>query len=235
MGQTVPSADELSGVSRIKWAALLGILALALAIGGVMIIFFDVGLGVTTNISNSGYVSLLRTILLAVALIAVGVILALLSFILYTAGFAALRKADGRFRVPMVLCIIGLIGLACITGFVAVYALSVNTAIACPSSNISCQNNATGSISQGATVVGYVGGLFAFIGLIGLILGLWRFGSRYSSTINKVGAILYIIPVLSVIAPILTLIGAIQVQKKLRNPVMSPPMASPSFPPPPPP
>jgi hypothetical protein len=69
----------------------------------------------------------------------------------------------------------------------------------------------------------------AFLGLIGAILGLWRFGSLYESTVAKVGAILYIIPVLAIIAPILVLIGAYQVQKRLSHAKAS--MSAPTMPP----
>jgi Protein of unknown function (DUF973) len=232
-GQTAASPDELSGVSRVKWGALLGILALVLAIGGVLIVLLDVGLGVT-NTSDTGYVSLLKTILLAVVLVVIGVLLALISFVLYTAGFAALRRADRRFRTPMVLCVIGLIGLALIGGFVVSYADGISSAIGCPSSNSTCQNNAT-SIAHGAVALGYVGGLLGFVGLIGLIIGLYRFGSRYKNSIAKVGAILYIIPFLSIVAPILVFVGAIQVQKKLRLLSVSSSAIPPSFTAPPPP
>jgi len=214
---TAPSGDELSGVARVKWGALLGVLGLVLSIGGVLIILFDVGLGVT-NTSSAGYVSLLRTILLAVILVLVGVLVALLSFVLYTAGFVALRGADRRFRTPMVLCVIGLVGLALVFGFLVFYAGGVNSALGCPSSNSTCQNNAT-SLGHGVVVLGYLGGFLGFLGLIGVILGLYRFGSRYSNSLAKVGAILYIIPFLSILAPILTFIGAVQVQKKLRQAV----------------
>ena len=225
------SSGELSGVSRIKWGALLGILGLVLAIGGVFIVLIEVGLGVT-NTNDAGYVSLLHTILLAVILVVVGVIVALLSFVLYTAGFAALRKSDNRFRTPMVLCVIALIGLALISGFVVFYASAIDSAIGCSSSNTTCQNNAT-AIPHAVVVLGYVGGFLGFIGLIGLILGLWRFGSRYSSSITRVGAILYIIPFLSILAPILVFVGAMMVHKKLRQAGAGPgiPPTAPSPPP----
>jgi Protein of unknown function (DUF973) len=230
-GPTVVRAEEVSGASRVKWGALLGILGLVLAIGGILIVLIDVGIGIRIT-DDSGYVSLLHTIFLAVILVVIGVFVALLSFVLYTAGFAALRKADGRFRTPTVLCVIGLIGLALIGGFVVSYAAAIDSAIACPSSNSTCQNSAT-TLVHGAVVLGYVGGLFGFIGLIGLILGVWRFGSRYSSSIAKVGAILYIIPFLSVLAPILVFIGAAQVHKKLRQQATTLGIP-PTIPPPPP-
>jgi hypothetical protein len=235
-GGTAPSSTsgyELSGASRIKWGALLGIFGLVLAVGGILIVLFDVGLGVT-SVTASSYVSLLRTILLAVVLVLVGVFVAFLSFIVYTAGFASLRKADRRFRTPMVLCVIGILGLALIGGFVIFYAAAINSAIACPSTNSTCQNAAT-SISHVEVVLGYIGGFLGFIGLIGTILGLYRFGARYSSSIAKVGAILYIIPFLSVLAPILVFVGAYQVQKRLSQPAMVAPGIPPFAPPPPPP
>ncbi|MGC2288997.1 MAG: DUF973 family protein [Thermoplasmata archaeon] len=232
-GATPAAPEEIAGASRIKWGALLGILGLALAIGGALVVLLDVGLGVT-SVTASGYVSLLHTILLAVVLIVAGVFIALLSFVLYTAGFASLRKADRRFNAPMVLCIIGLLGLALIGGFVIFYASAINSAIACPSSNSTCQNNAT-SLGHGEVALGYGGGVLGFIGLIGAILGLYRFGSRYSSTLAKVGAILYIIPVLSILAPILVFIGAHRVQKRLGQPAPHVPgIPSSSLAPPPP-
>lgn len=225
---TVASESELAGASRIKWGALLGVLGLVLAFSGVMIILLDVGLGIT-NVSASGYVSILNTILAAVLVIVAGVFVALLSFVLYTAGFASLRKADGRFGTPMVLCIIGLVGLLLIGLFVIFYASAINTAIACPSTDTTCQNNAT-SLAPAVVPLVYLGGLLGFIGLIGAILGLYRFGTRYSSSITKVGAILYIIPVVAILAPLLVLIGAYQIQRKLRQ---TPMMAAPPPPPPP--
>jgi hypothetical protein len=61
-----------------------------------------------------------------------------------------------------------------------------------------------------------LGGLIALIGLIGgAILGLWRVGGRYNSTLIKVGAILIIIPLLDIIVPILMIIGVWQVEHRI--------------------
>ncbi len=221
-GPTPPTSAEISGASRIKWGALLGVLGLVLAVAGVMVVLLDVGLGIA-NVSNSGYVSILNTIFAAVLIIVAGVFVALLSFVLYTAGFASLRSADGRFRVPMVLCILGLVGLLLIGVFVIFYASAIHTAIACPSSDTTCQNNAT-SLPTAVVPLAYLGAILGFIGLIGTILGLFRFGSRYSSSVTKVGAILYIIPFVAILAPILVFIGAHQVHKRLRELAMVSPM-----------
>lgn len=210
-----PSPVEIDGASRIKWGALLGILGLVLAIVGVFLIIFEVGFAVGGGISSSAnYTSILNTILLGIVAILGGVALALLSFVLYTLGFASLRKADGRFSVPMILCVIGLVGLLLLVSFAGLYTLSIHTALGCGVNDTTCQNNAT-TLPGGSAALLYGGGFLAFLGLIGAILGLWRFGSRYQSTVAKVGAILYIIPVLAILAPILVFIGAYQVQKRL--------------------
>jgi hypothetical protein len=230
------TADEITGASRIQWGALLGLLGLALAIAGGLLIVFEVGFAVA-GATGSSLTGILSTFLIALLLVVVGVFLALLSFVLYTAGFASLRRADGRFNVAMVLCVIGLVGLLCIGLFATFYAVGVNTAIGCATSDTTCLNNAT-TLPSFAGPLLYLGGLLAFIGLIGTIIGLWRFGSKYSSGVTKAGAILYIIPVVAILAPVLVLIGAHQVHKRLQQPaVMAPPAMppmSPMAPPPPP-
>lgn len=235
-GTMAPTEAEVTGASRIKWGALLGILGLVLAIAGFFLIILDVGFAVGGGISSAAnFQTILNTIFLAFGAILAGVGLALLSFVLYTLGFASLRKADGRFSAPMVLCIIGLIGLLLLLAFAGLYIASIHAALACASTDLTCQNNAT-SLPSGSAALLYGGGFLAFLGLIGAILGLWRFGSRYQSTLAKVGAILYIIPVLAIIAPILVFVGAYQVHKRLSRAqaAMAAPMMPPMAGPPPP-
>jgi hypothetical protein len=58
-------------------------------------------------------------------------------------------------------------------------------------------------------VVDAVGGILEVVGLIGgVMLGLWRLGSRYDETTLKIAAIFMIIPLLNIIAPILVIIGS---------------------------
>jgi hypothetical protein len=232
-GMMPPTEAEIAGASRIKWGALLGTLGLVLAIAGVFIVLLDVGFAAGGGIaSTANFQTILNTIFLAIGAILAGVALAFLSFVLYMLGFASLRKADGRFTVPLALLLIGLIGLLLLLGFAGLYAAGIHSALGCASTDTTCQNNAT-SLPSGSGALLYGGGLLAFVGLIGAILGLWRFGSRYQSGVTKVGAILYIIPVLAILAPILVLIGSHQVQKRLSHTrasasaSMMPPMTTP--------
>jgi Protein of unknown function (DUF973) len=64
--------------------------------------------------------------------------------------------------------------------------------------------------------IAFTGGIIALIGIIGgPILGIWRVGTRYDETTFKVAAILFIIPLVNIVTPILLLIGASQARKKI--------------------
>ncbi len=215
-GTMVPSGAEIVGTRRVKWGALMGFLGLALAIAGIFVALAAIPLGGVAGGSGAQSNAIYYTILAGVFSVLAGVLFAFLSFILYISGFGSLRTADARFRTPRVLGLVGLVGLAFAAVFMIVYADSIFSALACATSDTTCQNNAT-TLAGGIVVLGYVGGLLGFVGLIGTILGLFRFGSRYSSSLAKVGAILYIIPFAAVIAPILVFVGAHQVQRKFRQ------------------
>ena len=104
----------------------------------------------------------------------------------------------------MGLSIVGLIGMLLITLGAVVVLATLVSAVSCASSGSSCVDFG----SLGAGIYSILGGaLLAFIGWIGLLIGVYRIGKRYDSTLTKVGAILYIIPLLNIIAPILAFVG----------------------------
>ena len=62
----------------------------------------------------------------------------------------------------------------------------------------------------------FVAGIMGLIGFIGgMMLGVWRIGSRYKEDLIKVGGILFIIPFLSIIAPILIMFGVRNARRKI--------------------
>lgn len=223
VGAVAAIGGEITGTARIKWGALVGLLGLALSIVGIVVALTALPLGGVTT-TPSGSQAVMTQILAGVLAVGAGVFLALLSFVLYVAGFASLRKADGRFRTPMVLGLVGPVGLLLIGTFMIFYAASIESALGCSASDVTCQNNAT-TLARGIVVLGYVGGLLGLVGLIGAILGLYRFGTRYSSPLTKVGGILYIVPFVAVVAPLLVFVGAYQVHKKLRQSTVGSSMA----------
>ncbi len=215
-----PTADravELRGARLARAASLTSLLGLLLAwVGPVAIIFF---LGVEVHYggfhlgSGAATVASIEDLL---GVVVFGAALILVSLVLYLVSFNAFRKAGPGFGGPLALMVIGLVGFLLILVGAALVLLDFFHAVACSASGAtsSCLD-----LSQLAgAVLAIFGGLFlAFLGWIGLLIGVYRIGKRYGSTITKVGAILMIIPFLGVIAPILILIGTHQIVRRLER------------------
>jgi hypothetical protein len=212
------AAAERSGIQRARIASLSILLALIvvivgpivlLVIDGVSIARFGIHFG-----TNTFTVALLTQI---VEVLAVGLALLVIAIILYLASFAAFRRVQPGFTGPLVLGIVGALGFLLILGGVASYLSQIFSAVACSQVNApaSCVNFTSIFIALGAVLLG---ALLALIGWIGLIIGIYRIGKRYHSTLTKVGAILYIVPVLNIIAPILVFIGVSGIRPSLPTP-----------------
>lgn len=153
--------------------------------------------------------------------IPVTLIIGVAGLVSLTAGFRALKRVDPpRFSYPsnfMLLMIAGVIiataGLVpFLNGLLGVISQVPTSPSATPSAALV---SAFGSILVFVLIAG-LGGLLALIGLIGgLMLGLWRVGSRYNETLFKLGAIFVIIPFLDIVAPILVAVAAHQVRGRL--------------------
>jgi Protein of unknown function (DUF973) len=154
-------------------------------------------------------------------LVPVTMAIQLAGLLLLTTGFRQLRRVDQqRFSLPsnlMLVLIIGVLiaGAGVIPLFNDIPAIIAQVPSAPGSTPSAALISAIGNIIIFA-IVAVVGGLLALIGLIGgLILGIWRVGSRYDEALFKIGAIFVIIPFLDVVAPVLILVAAYQAKGRL--------------------
>ncbi|MCI4351003.1 MAG: DUF973 family protein [Thermoplasmata archaeon] len=219
-----PVEVEISGIRRIQAGAIAGILGIAMgAIAPVYLIFF-IGAALTSSTSGSGSVSNAYTVIAGLITIAfVGVALLFVSVLLYVAGFAKLRRADRQFGAPLALSVIGLIGLLILAtevGILAVFALQVLNCGGPGHWTAACVTISPVTVDPTYLLLGLAVGI---VGWIGLILGLYRVGRRYSSTITRVGAILYVIPLADIVAPVLILVGSRGILRGLRAAQAAPP------------
>jgi hypothetical protein len=198
-----------------RLAALCSLLGLLAAVAGPFLLLIALGLHVPfLKVSFGTAAFTIAIVEEIIGVIAAGAALTLISMILYIVAFNTLRKLQPGFGGPMGLSIVGLLGMLLITlGAVLVLATLVS-AVQCASSGSSCVDFA--SLGAGVWSI-LIGALLAFIGWIGLLIGVYRIGKRYDSTLTKVGAIIYIIPLVNIIAPILAFVGIHSIVGKLER------------------
>jgi hypothetical protein len=222
-----PVEVEIAGVRRIQAGAIAGIVGLALGALTPFYLLFVLGVGVNAATATGGSASVAFTLVEVVFLsLFAGVALLLVSFGLYTAGFAKLRRADRKFGAPMGLAIVGLLGFLVIVGLVGLLAALLLQVIGCGGPGVATSSCVTlaATVPDPVTLLGglFLGFIVGLVGWIGLVLGLYRVGRRYGSTLTRVGAILYVVPVADVVAPILILVGTSGIVRKLRTTGASP-------------
>jgi hypothetical protein len=139
-------------------------------------------------------------------LVLAGAILFLLSLFVYRRGFAVLRAVDRRFTVASVLCLIGSLGFLLILVAVVVILGSASSLVTCihgqPSHALTCLRSGQ---PLGA-YTGLVGFWLAWLGGVGLVLGLSSAGRRFSRGVLYGSAALYGILLLALVGPFVGLI-----------------------------
>jgi hypothetical protein len=211
------AAAERRGIRSARAASLSTLLGLILVAVAPIVLFVVDGLAVARVYGRHGAKSVTVTLFEQfVEVIAVGVALLIIAGILYTLCFASFRRVYPGFSGPTGLGIVGLIGCLLILLGLASYLVQSFSASACSVSTLADCAGLSAFYLDLSVVVG--GLLLAFIGWIGLIIGIFRIGKRYGSTITKVGAILYIVPVLNVVAPILIYVGVAGIRPQVPAP-----------------
>jgi len=158
-------------------------------------------------------------------IIPISAVISLVGMLLLTLGFRGLSRVDARFSLPSMFMIVMIIGF--ILAVVGVIPLVndipnlIAQAPTTPGAPSSAFTTLLSTLIFSIALIG-LGGLLSLIGLIGgIILGLWRVGSKYDETVVKIGAIFIIIPLLDIIAPILILVGVSGVRGRLGRQVAS--------------
>lgn len=220
------TASDAEGVGFLKIGSGLGVVLQALIWIGFAIFYliFTALNSATNSLATTGSSTIpswitVNTFYLAVGLIAGGLILGVVSFILFYLGFRAIRRADPSFGAPTTLMIIGLVGYLMIAiGIVVIVGAIVSAINAAAAGGISSGSAgvALSAILGGLGLIG-LGGILGLVGVIGLVLGNWRAGSRYNETPAKIGAILSIPPFVSIVGYVLLLVGYVRAGSKIRS------------------
>ncbi len=222
-----PAADEKSALGKVVWFGIVWVVGV---VAGWVVGFFifwtafssSTFYNLPPNPSPSEVSAAMGPFFQYGALIVpLTLAVELAGMVLLTLAFRQMRKVDpGEFSLPssmMLVLILGMLvaGSAVVPLFYNLPDIIAQAPYSSGSTPSAAFVSAIGSIIVYGLVAG-VGGLMALIGVIGgVLLGVWRLGSRYNETLFKVGAILVIIPLLNILAPVLILLAASQVRGRL--------------------
>jgi hypothetical protein len=201
-------ATDLEALSSVTIAAVLGLIG---QLVGLVALFVTPTAGllmVTTTSSGTTFSANPSGLIDFGVLVSVGVVLTILELIYYRDAFHTLAPYDDRFSTPATLVVILLVALPIVLLSAIALLNALYESILCAGMGnpipATCING--GSILAAVAVLG-IAAVLALIGYVGLLVGIWRLGSRYNSSTFKVGAILLLIPLLSVVASILIIVS----------------------------
>lgn len=211
------SPRDLAALSKMRVFAIVGIIGLILSFSFTFVLssFNYLSVLIPSSSTVSGVQLAAAALVGILVLLIVGVVLEIMSIIYARGAFRELAEVDRNFHTPLSLTFALYVGFVMIvTGVVVVLSFAFALQSQPPAQPASSASLAL--LIVGSLVI-IVAAILVLIGEIGLLLGIWRFGSRYSESVFKAAAILYIIPFAAVIAPILVLIGTGSAERKLRG------------------
>jgi len=217
-GSGFPADKE--GVTHLRIASLLGMITQLLFWIGTAI-FYLIFTGIqnsTTSITgtSTSIPSWITpgTVYAAIGLMAGGLVIGIIVFVFFYLGFRAIKRGSSDFGAPTTLMLIGLIGfLLVVVGLVVIIGTFISAVNSASSGSASID---LGALLGGIAAIGF-GALLSLIGVIGLVLGNWRAGKRYDESTIRIGAILSILPYLSIVGYILLFVGYMHAGSKLNS------------------
>ncbi|MCI4339542.1 MAG: DUF973 family protein [Thermoplasmata archaeon] len=202
-------ATDLEALSSVTIAAVLGLIG---QLVGLVALFVTPTAGllmVTTTSSGTTFAANPSGLIDFGILVSVGTVLTILELIYYRDAFHTLSPHDDRFSTPSTLVTILLVALPIVLLSAIALLDLLYESIACAGIGnpipANCING--GSVLAAVAVLG-IAAVLALIGYVGLLVGIWRLGTRYDSSAFKVGAVLLLIPLLNVVAAILIIVSA---------------------------
>jgi hypothetical protein len=209
--------DRLA-LSNVFLAAILGLVGVVLSYSELFTTSVTASFtGATTTSTGGSFTLDMTELYVLVALGGAGVVLALIELWLYRQAFRTLARDDSRFSTPASLTLLALVALLVIIVVAIALVGVVYQAIICagPGNPITSACINAGSVLGLIVIIG-VAAIVLLVGYIGLLIGIWRLGTRYGEDMFKVGAILLIIPLLNVVGLILILVATNSARGRLR-------------------
>ncbi len=204
------TSNDGEALAKIRTFGLVGIISTVISfvyiLGFSGLSFLSMILYPPATPSASGIMSIAIALVITFSAIA----LELISIVFGRAAFRSLSRVDGNFSTPLSL------SFGLYVGFIL---LCAGLVAAMGSLLPAGSSGTSGAVALGLlALTGFLllGAVIALIiGEVGLLIGVWRFGSRYDEGLFRAAAILYIIPIAAIVAPILVYLGANAVERKI--------------------
>jgi len=209
---------EASALRAVETAAIIALVGFAFSVAFLFAAPVSAAFGATTTGTGSNttvHLSVDWTIFFI--LLGGSAAFTILQLVFYRSAFGTLMVRDARFRTPALLTILAIVGYVLLmTGLAILVTDIVSATNHCANLMGSAYDNCLfGGTFGGSLALVAVGGIVALIGFIGLLIGIWRLGSRYDDGLFKAGAVLLIFPILQLIGSILILVAAHDCRRKL--------------------
>jgi len=219
VGRVAPAfggADRLA-LLNVRLAAILGLVGVVLTFAWVFVTpAITAFTSVTTTSSGSVITIDLSAFYLLAALVGVSFVLVLIQLYYYRQAFRTLAQTDRRFSTPSSLTLLALVALAIITVILVALFVLIYEAFVCAGSAGAISSNCVDATQVlGLIVLLGITAIVLFVGYIGLLVGIWRLGTRYDESMFKIGAIFQIFPLLNIVGLILIVLAAQSARSKL--------------------
>jgi hypothetical protein len=208
-------AVDVSALSRVTLAAILAIAAGILGI--VILVLNNVSGLLSVTASSSGALISLPSVWLWVGYLLGVAVLGLTELSLFRAAFHGLAGMDRTFSTPASLAIVAFVGLVLALVGLGIFLGALYYAVACIGSGVPLTSSCLPGTFWAGVAFLSIGGLIALIGYIGVLIGIWRLGTRYEHSWFKVGAILLIIPYINFVGALFILSAARRVRGQLET------------------
>ena len=203
--------SDQKALSHVVNAALLGIVGFVLSI--VLIAatpaFAYVGQAASESSGAANGASFAFLLILVVS----SLILTLIEMWLYREAFGEISPYDAGFSTPRSLALVAMIGVGLL--FFALVGLFtvLYQANSCAGGNAIPSNCINLGELLGFLGLVFVAAIATLVGFIGIVIGIWRLGTRYNEGLFKAGAILLIF--INIVGAILILIAAHSARSRL--------------------
>lgn len=219
----MPPPAEIQGLRRLRLYAVLSMVSILLSLStNFLVPVSTLPISPTGNVPPNVLARELQTLVSAlIPILALGFILQVTSLIFLRSGFKYLVQAGKDVKTGLTGSTLFLVSVPLL--FVGVVVILVYLIRVLPL----ISQNSTPTLSYltpifGGVVLVVLGGLVALVGLIMVLIGLYKVGSQYGEGLIKVGAILTIIPYLDLVAPFLIFFGLGNAIKKAEGAFSTP-------------